>query len=108
MKIINDSETILSSLCKVSEKWGMYFSFSCEASPEEFRKAAPYLATQEFQRSFVSDFGYVLFDTEEEMWNLYNQTVGDDGPTKLNSYNGPACVYALTCDPQGNPLTENT
>jgi hypothetical protein len=50
----------------------------------------------------------VLFDTEEELLYAYNRTVGDDGPTKLNPYNGPARVYARTCDQDGNLITENT
>jgi len=108
MKIINDSETILSSLCKSHEKWGMYISFVDDTDLQEIFKAAPYLNTEAFMHTCVNGCGYILFDTEEEMMDLYHQTVGDDGPTKLNSYNGPARVYALTCDPQGNLLNENT
>jgi hypothetical protein len=108
MKIINISGDTLCALCKVSEKWGMYISFVDHTDLQEIFKAAPYLNTEAFLRTCVDGCAYTLFDTEEEMMNLYHQTVGDDGPTKLNPYNGPARVYALTCDPQGNLLTENT
>jgi len=40
--------------------------------------------------------------------DAYYRTVGDDGPTKLNDYNGPCRIYALTCDPFGQLLNENT
>ena len=35
-------------------------------------------------------------------------TVGDDGPTKDNSYTGMARVYAVTISNKGELLTENT
>lgn len=51
--------------------------------------------------------GFALFSTKEEMEEFYDKIVGDDGPTRLNKYDGPIRVYALTCGPTGL-LTENT
>lgn len=96
-------------LCKSMKKWGMYISSSCsEEFIEEMPKAAPYLSWEEHPQIIMDGNGILLFDTEKEMWHHYDMTVGDDGPTKLNKYKGHTRVYALTCDPDGQLLTENT
>lgn len=109
MKIL-DQSTALSELCKATKKWGMFISFciypECSYSYSELEKAAPYLKDQ--TQFFADESGYILFDSEEEMWRAYDQTVGDDGPTESNKYSGPAKVYAITCDPDGQFGTENT
>jgi hypothetical protein len=46
--------------------------------------------------------------TEEFECKTYDKTVGDDGPTELNNYGGPARVYALTCNLYGQLENENT
>jgi hypothetical protein len=51
---------------------------------------------------------FVICDSVEEMYELYGQVVGDDGPTKSNLYNGPHRVYALTIYADGTLGTENT
>ena len=97
---------ILRVICKAKCKWGMFVYFSTNDSFDEVVKAAPYLNKN---AQILSDGrAYVITDTKEELDNFYYQTVGDDGPTKLNSYNGSAKVYALTCNPEGNFLNENT
>lgn len=116
---------VFEELCRSTGKWGMYIHF-CDDDDDDslwvdgLFKAAPYLDTSkcseesEYERicnceQICSDgWGIFLFDTEEEMDHYYQLTVGDDGPTKLNNYNGPFRVFALTCDPTGQLLTENT
>lgn len=112
MKIVNvtnpdDSFTEFSCLCKNQKKWGIYISFP-DTSEVELFKAAPYLQEEMFKELLNSGFGYILLDSRAEMEELYNQTVGDDGPTVTNSYSGEFAVYALTCNPDGKLLTENT
>lgn len=104
---ITSSSDILSMVCKAQNKWGMYVGFAHEA-PEEILKAAPYLEHDRFFHVRFNFGGYIFADTEEEILDLYSQTVGDDGPTDRNPYRGPASVYALTCDPTGQLITENT
>lgn len=105
----------LQALCKATQKWGMFINISyekCDNPWGEVIKAAPYLHQKgkdpEFQ--IIGDgYGYLLFDSEEEMHTYYNQTVGDDGPTETNPYsNDLARVYALTCAPDGQFHNENT
>ena len=110
MKFANYSD-LLCALCRAHRKWGIYISFDCDQEMAEVLKAAPYLAELDVGSRidlFVCGFGYFLLDSEEECYKHYNQTVGDDGPTKTNSYNGPAKVYALTCSPNGILLSVNT
>lgn len=110
MKIMNGI-SVFQMACKLSGKWGMYVCFEGhETMSPDFRKnlieAAPYLKDQ---HKIISDErGFLFFDSEEEMNISFNQTVGDDGPTKFNDYNGPVRVYALTCSSSGELLSENT
>jgi len=104
MKAFNTVDLMVEYAIK-SNKWCMYLSNSCD-NYNELHKAAPYLKDLDY--SLINDNIILTFDTEEEMDKYYNQTVGDDGPTKSNPYNGSCRIYALTCSPDGEMLTENT
>lgn len=76
-------------------------------------KAAPYLkdlfkVNDKALQIFADGYGLFLFEDEHEMINAYTRTVGDDGPTELNDYDGSTRIYAITCDPNGNLMDENT
>jgi len=107
METVILNSDVLALLCKAKGKWGMMTSFE-EYPMEELFQAAPYLAREEFRIMAVSGHGFIFLDSQTELYELYNQTVGDDGPTFKNPYNGPARVYAVTCSPEGELLTENT
>jgi len=70
--------------------------------------AAPYLDLERDMQLLSDGQGILVFDSEEEMERYYKMTVGDDGPTESNSYDGPARVYAVTCSRVGELLSENT
>jgi hypothetical protein len=121
MKLHNHVQ-ILEATAKGLGKWCMYASFTppCDYEGEEYEgvlletellKAAPWAKDlgQEIL-TFLLDAGggIISFDSEGECIAAYEATVGDDGPTKTNSYSGPLRVYALTCDPQGQTQNENT
>lgn len=74
----------------------------------EICKAAPYLDYQEDMQIFGDEEAFIVCDDYKELRRLYWQTVGDDGPTESNPYDGPARVYALTINSQGEPENENT
>jgi hypothetical protein len=84
------------------------FPFNDDANYFDVLKAAPYLSIERDTQAIYDGYAVILCDSVEEQERLYNQTVGDDGPTKLNKYNGPARVYALTIDRTGQTLNENT
>jgi hypothetical protein len=110
MKIYSDFSHVLAAMCVSHNKWGIYMSnsFDGEISPLELKKAAPFLPEDELVNFWHQGFAVVLLDSEGEMRECYEQIVGDDGPTSSNSYSGPARIYAMTCDPAGRSLTENT
>lgn len=96
-------------LCQATKKWGVFISFDWEDLPDyQSLEAAPYLNSDDDLQLLMDGCGIILCDTKKEMEGIYCQTVGDDGPTKTNPYNGPVRVYALTCNPAGALLSENT
>ena len=74
---------------------------------DELYLAAPWIKNLSDDIKFDSS-GFLIFDTKEELDKVYNNTVGDDGPTEYNIYNGPVRVYALTFDQNGIIINENT
>lgn len=109
MKLLLHTET-LSALCKATGKWGAYFNiyFPEPYSWNELKKAGLWFDIEKYSQALADESGFILFDSEEEMKLIYDQTVGDDGPTKLNNYDGPVRIYMLTCDPTGQLMNENT
>src|SRR5687767_8195572 len=109
MKLLHHTST-LETLCRATQKWGIYFNifipdWRVGNGFTEVMKAAPWLDINNdkdnHMQALADSSGYLLFDTEKEMELIYNNTVGDDGPTKTNKYNGLARVYLLTCGPDG-------
>jgi len=104
-----DQIAVLEALCRATRQWGMFINIHVPdaADWEEIWKAAPYL--DDHMQILADGCGIFLFDTETEMQEYYDQTVGDDGPTETNGYNGPASVYAITCNNAGQTMcNENT
>ena len=103
----------LSTLCKVTGKYGMYISLHTKwgetgATIDDFIQAAPYLKDPSNQHVLINGFGYFLSDYLDDLEYAFDITIGDSGPNLWNSYTGPATIYALTCDPNGVELDENT
>lgn len=64
---------------------------------KQVQLAAPYLKDHPLLAQMVLDgWGIVVCKDKEECNHLFNQTVGDDGPTPLNPYDGPYRIHALT------------
>lgn len=116
------SSDILGELCMYRKQWGIYLSINTPYDEKDLQdpptnyswmdetiKAAPYMSlTNSYYEILINNGGYVFFNTKKEMEEIFWLTVGDDGPTKTNPYNGPGNVFALTCDPNGQTLNENT
>lgn len=99
---------LFSRICKLSNQYGMLLEFDSSAGSETLL-AAPYLKDHEATSQCLMDgFAFLLFESEDQMLRHYEMTVGDDGPTKTNSYSGPARVYAAMFDSQGVCIDENT
>jgi len=116
MKILDKMET-LQLLCKSNKKWGMFISWVDSGGnrpvfrydlKDTLETPVPYLCYKNDAQAIMDGEAYLLFNDESEMCNHYDLTVGDDGPTQLNPYNGPFRVYAITCSPKGQLMNENT
>lgn len=99
---------VLQNLCKATGRFGMYISWANDLPYDEVMKAAPYLNYEDHGQILTEMGGVLLFDDADEMERYFNMTVGDDGPTASNSYNGECKIYAITCNSCGDLLTENT
>lgn len=110
---------MLQALAKCTGKWCMhvstepadYWVMGADKFNEhiaEICKAAPYLSTVETPNIIFDGYGFLSFDSEDECNHHFDLTVGDDGPTVLNTYNGEVRVYAMTCAPNGDLMNENT
>ena len=93
--------------CKLSGKWAVVLCTPEESSFADLQDAANFLTEDDCQ-AMTDGLMIVMCDSEDEHWTVFNSIVGDDGPSDLNSYNGPCRIYAWTCGPDGDILTENT
>lgn len=109
---IYDLHETFSALCKATKRSGLFLAFPSWESEydwiEEVLQAAPFLRAREHMQALADGYAFILCDTIAERDDLYEQIVGDDGPTHSNPYSGPARIYALTCDAQGKFYNENT
>lgn len=94
-------------VCKARKKPGIFLSFNGEPISENI-KCAPYLDDDKSMQAIADGYGLVLCDSIKERDRLYDMTVGDEGPTRLNKYKGTGNVYALTISAKGELLNENT
>lgn len=100
------------ALAKAKKKPVLFLSFHTEQDKfaEDVLKAVPYLSwdDEDVAQALCDGYAIIVCDSDKERDKLYELTVGDDGPTMFNKYNGPVRVYALTIDRTGQTLNENT
>ncbi len=95
--------------CKLTQQWAVViYPSSDDHSFSDMQGAVPFLDLNNDLQAMADGLMIVLCDSEMEHDRVFNSIVGDDGPTKLNKYNGPYKAYAWTCGPDGEILTENT
>lgn len=95
-------------VCKADNKFGLLIYYYVEDLENgELFKACPFLTREFISEASPQTHLTFYFNTEKELYSYFDQVVGDEGPTKLNPYNGPCLVYALTCDNEGNLLDVN-
>jgi hypothetical protein len=109
-EIVHESSDILSYMARKKGKPGMYLHVLIEEpTQKDLREAAPWM-DEDLHAALILGRGeaYVFFDSREEMEWCYGQTVGPDGPTLHNPYNGLCRIYAVTADATGRLHSENT
>ena len=103
---------LMQLVAKTIDKPCIFLSFQFmneDAGIDEMIKAAPYLNWDNHVQHIMYVVAVIICEDYDEMQRLYWMTVGDDGPTKTNKYDGKkARVYALTCNAQGGLENENT
>ena len=111
---------VFQALCRASGKWGLFLSFDADTYYDKYVagrdvKKHDEIALATNKRLTISDTqimiegqAYFFFDTEDELYEAFDDIVGDDGPTKRNDYSGDLRVYALTCNASGELESENT
>ena len=118
MYLIANPSHVESHLAKALKKWVLHVGpvyntdgFEQHDNRYDFNeaiKALGNLSRLEDLGIIAIDGATLVCDSEEECDRLYYNIVGDDGPTELNPYNGPYKAYALTFDPSGQAMNENT
>lgn len=100
---------MLSAMCQAKKKWGIFLQVSNDGGNwAELQKAVPFFSVSEMAEFWHEFNGVIFLDSEEELQAICGQIIGDEGPTSLNTYNGFARVYALSCGPDGTLYSENT
>ena len=109
MKALEFTEA-LSAIARYHRKPVLYLAFDPDQELEATLSAAPYLRRDlaAFGQLVADAGGYIVCDNDAEMEELFWQTVGDDGPTAANPYQGSGRIYALTCSADGQLRNENT
>lgn len=113
MEILNKTESA-QKLAQLTGKWALNLNIYLDLG-EDFctegstsLKPAPYLNFIEHGQVITDEGCTILCDSYEECSELYELTVGDDGPTAKNKFNGNSRVYALMISPTGELINENT
>ncbi len=107
MKVYNQI-TVACALAKALHKPILFLSFG-DGPWKKKLKVAPYLNSCNFDvsQALMGGYAFITCDSTKELNRLFDLTVGDDGPTKLNKYEGSVRIYALTIDCKGCPQNEN-
>jgi len=104
MKVVNYSE-IECLVCKLEKKWGVRFHFD-ENAILKTERTAPWFHEaflgEDYWQCLIDGCGLLLFDTEDEAWDIFLQTIMDE----VEKDESP--VYACMISPDGTVVTENT
>lgn len=110
------TQKLCEAYCRETGKWIVYMHFDETTETwgdgrAELLKACPILAEQDDSgqtlQTLMDGGGLIVCSDQEHATREYKRIVGDDGPTELNPYDGPARVYALLIGPEGW-VDENT
>lgn len=106
-----DHVAVIEAAVRSVGAWCLYLSVSSSADDtDDIACAAPYLDSIDGEAWFRLSTGEPLyvFGEEADLRRMFEATVGDDGPTATNRYDGPARVYAMLVSPTDGVMTENT
>jgi len=103
-------EEAFRNICKLKNKYGIFLVFSEDCDIEEFAKSLAW--TREFSEAMSiwlqGPYTLLLFDKEEDMEYVFENTCGDDNIGRGQFKNATVTVYALTISNTGERMYENT
>lgn len=101
-------EKLLTHYCLTRQQWILQLSYCSVDEPKEIIKAAPFLRLHEASQLALRETIFFPFNMECAARHAYDTVVGDDGPTKLNKYDGPCKILATLWNSRGEVVNENT
>jgi hypothetical protein len=107
LAIISTGTAVAECIARAEKVWTLHLSTSDGLVLSDPNSPVPFLRSDERLQLRLGGWLLLLLDTEDAARLLFDQVVGDDGPTQTNSYTGPHRVYAYLAGPDGG-ITENT
>jgi hypothetical protein len=107
LAVLSTGTTVAERIARAEKVWTLHLSTGDDLSLSDSNSPVPFLRSDERLQLRLGGWLLLLLDTENTARLLFDQVVGDDGPTQANSYNGPHRVYAYLAGPDGG-ITENT
>ena len=105
--ILSTGTAIAERIARTEKVWTLYLSTGDDLDLGDASSPVPFLLSDERLLLRLNGWLLLLLATEEAARRLFDQVVGDDGPSKANYYDGPHRVYAYLAGPSGG-ITENT
>jgi hypothetical protein len=107
LAILSTRTAIAERIARAEKVWTLHLSTGDDLDLSGLNSPVPFLHSDERLQLRLDGWLLLLLDTEDAARLLFDQVVGDDGPTQTNSYTGPHRVYAYLAGPNGG-ITENT
>jgi hypothetical protein len=107
LAILSTGTAVAERIACAENAWTLHLSTGDDLDLVDSNSPVPFLHRDERLQLRLGGWLLLLLDTEAAARHLFDQVVGDDGPTQINSYTGPHRVYAYLAGPDGG-ITENT
>jgi len=107
LAILSSRTVVAERIARAERVWALHLSTSDNLDLNAPQSPVPFLRSDERLQLQLNGWLLLLLPTEESAKRLFDQVVGDDGPSQANSYEGPHRVYAYLAGPNGG-ITENT
>lgn len=105
--ILSTAAAVAERIARAEKTWVLCLATGDDLDLVDVQSPVPFLDWNERMQLHLVGWLLLLLNTEKAAKRLFNQVVGDDGPTRANPYKGPHRVYAYLAGPEGG-VTENT
>lgn len=94
--------------CRTQGRPGIFVAFDGDLGADVAKASDGLIDPARDTDMCIDGQGFAWAEDEDEAWALYDRIVDNDGPTRANPYTGPAGIYAMIIDADGQTMTENT